>query len=51
MPGTVNKCLFSAQVCVADPNSMAGKPSQSKLKKQQFVIIIYTSFVSSLKES
>lgn len=35
-PGTVNKCLFSAQVHVADPNSMAGKPeacpsSQSKL--------------------
>lgn len=25
-PGTVNHCLFSAQVCVADPNSIAGKP-------------------------
>ncbi len=37
--GTVNQCLFCALVCVADPNSMAGKPgaclsSQSKLNKK-----------------
>lgn len=47
-PGTVNKCLFSAQVCVADPNSMAGKPgacpsSLSKLKNKNNKTILYHS--------
>lgn len=47
-PGTVNKCLFSAQVHVADPNSMAGKPgacpsSQSKLKKKKKTILYHSS--------
>lgn len=46
-PGTVNQCLFSAQVCVADPNSMAGKPgacpsSQSKLKNKKKTILYHS---------